>query len=287
MTSATVIEPESDSSARDAEPSAKLLKQTKCVTQATGGMASDQPESVGIDRDPLESRDCLQAANDVVGADAPEVEPLAAGDDGRQEFLRVGRGEDETGVRGRLFQRLQEGVCGRAGDLVRFVDDVDLRAKLGGRVADALPEIADVVDAAIAGRVDLDDIGRRTGVDGLAVRARVAGALARIVVQAVDGFGEHPRRRGFPGAARTAEEIGMGDPIEPDGVLQCADDVLLTDELIAVERLRAILAIQRRRGRGAGTRLGRLDCLGAGIAAGPSRPSLSPKSDGTIMRYLL
>ena len=83
---------------------------------------------------------------------------------------------------GRLFQRLEEGVCGRAGDLVRFVDDVDLGAKLGGRVADALPEIPDVVDAAVAGGVDLDDVRRGAGIDGHGssrMRCRGAGSGRR------------------------------------------------------------------------------------------------------------
>ena len=146
-------------------------------------------------------------------------------------------------MRGRLFQRLEEGVCGGAGDLVRFVDDVNLGAKLGRRVADAFAQIPDVIDAAVAGGIDLDEVGRRAGIDGHAVRASIAGALSRVLVQAVDRFGKHPRRRRFAGAARAAEEVGMGDSIEPDRVLQGADNVLLADELVAVERLRAILAV--------------------------------------------
>src|SRR5687768_24738 len=132
-------------------------------------MTRDQPKRVYLDRHPLERRDGLQATNNVFGADTSEVKPLAAGDNGRKEFLGVGGGQDESSVRGRLLQRLEEGVCGGASDLVRFVDDVHLRPKLSGRIADTLAEIPDVVDAAIAGRVDLDDIGRRTGVDGQAI----------------------------------------------------------------------------------------------------------------------
>ena len=44
----------------------------------------------------------------------------------------------------------------------------------------------------------------------------------------------------------------MSDPIEPDSVLQGTDDVLLTDQLVAVEGTGTILAIQRRRRRGDG-----------------------------------
>jgi hypothetical protein len=111
---------------RDCRTERQLFQETKCVTQATGGMTRDQPKRVSLDGHPLERRDGLQAANNVVGADASEVEPLAAGDNSWKELLRVGGGQDETSVRRRLFQRLEEGVCGCAGDLVRFVDDVDL-----------------------------------------------------------------------------------------------------------------------------------------------------------------
>jgi hypothetical protein len=111
---------------RDCRTERQLFQETKCVTQATGGMTRDQAKRVSLDRHALERRDGLQAANDVLGADASEVEPLAAGDNGWKELLGVGGGQDETSVRRRLFQRLEECVCGCAGDLVRFVDDVDL-----------------------------------------------------------------------------------------------------------------------------------------------------------------
>src|SRR5215207_2344282 len=106
-------------------------------------MTRDQPKRVDLNRHPLERRDRLQATNDVLGADASEVEPLAARDNGRKELLGIGGGEYETRVRRRLLQRLEEGVCGGASDLMRFVDDVHLRPKLSGRVADALAEIPD------------------------------------------------------------------------------------------------------------------------------------------------
>ena len=77
-------------------------------------------------------------ADHVIGADAPKVEPLAAGDDRREKFFGIGGCEDETSMRWRLFQRLEEGVGGCSGDLVRLVDDIDLRAELSGRVPDTL-----------------------------------------------------------------------------------------------------------------------------------------------------
>ena len=59
---------------------------------------------------------------------ALEVEALAAVDDRRHHLVRLGRGEHEDGVRGRLLERLQERVPGLAGEHVRLVEDVDLPA---------------------------------------------------------------------------------------------------------------------------------------------------------------
>ena len=164
-TASALISPGSSFCATAAEQ-CQMLEQTKRVTQAAGGMPGDDSAKRRPECDALAIGDSLQATHEIRDRDAPKVEPLAAGDDRRKEFLRVGGGEDEAGMGGRLFQRLEEGVRRRAGDLVRFVDDVDLGAKLRGRVADALPQIADVVDAAVAGGVDLDDVGRRAGIDG-------------------------------------------------------------------------------------------------------------------------
>ena len=135
----------------------------------------------------------------------------------------------------RLFQRVEEGICRGTGDLVRFVDDINLGAKLRGCVSDALPEIPDVVDAPVACCVDLDDVRGSAGIDGHAALACIAGAQGGVVLETIDRFGEHPSRRRLPGAARAAEKVGVGNSIEPNGVLQGADDVLLTDQLIAIK----------------------------------------------------
>ncbi len=154
-----------------------------------------------------------------------------------KKFFGVGRGEDEAGVRGRFFERLEKGVGGRAGDLVRLVDDVDLGWELRGGVAHAFAQIADIVDTAVAGGVDLDDVGGRVLVDGAAIGAGVARPLAGVGMEAVDGFGEEPGRRRLARAARTAEKICVRNAAERHRVAQRAHHVLLADELFGVERL--------------------------------------------------
>jgi hypothetical protein len=59
---------------------------------------------------------------------------------------------------------------------VRLVDDVDLVAAVDRREEGAFPQVAGVVDAAVAGRVDLDDVDRARAVgpcSQLSERARM------------------------------------------------------------------------------------------------------------------
>ena len=123
-----------------------------------------------------------------------------------------------------LFQRLEERVRGSAGDLMRLVDDVELRLEEGWRKPHPFPQLANVVDAAVAGGVDLDDVGRRAIVDRHAGRAIVAGTRIRIRIETVDRFREQASGGRFAGAPRTGEKVGMGYPIEPDRILQGTND---------------------------------------------------------------
>jgi hypothetical protein len=223
----------------------ELVEQAEGVAQAAGGVAGDDGQRLVGDRDRFVVGDGPQAADHGVGADAAEVEALAPGDDGRQQLFRIGRGEDEPGVDRRFFQRLEEGVGRRAGNLLRFVDDVELDVQLRRRVLDPFAQVANVVDAAIAGGVDFDDVGRRAARDGQAVDAGVAGATVWVGVEAIDRLGEEAGGRRLAGAPWAAKEIGVGDTIESDRVAQRPYDVFLPNQIVVVERLRPIFAIKR------------------------------------------
>jgi hypothetical protein len=73
-------------------------------------------------------------------------------------------------VRGRFLDQLQQCVPGGIGELVRLVEDVDLVAPLGGLKNDALPDLANVVDAALRGGVVRDKI--RQGREVLSERSQ-------------------------------------------------------------------------------------------------------------------
>ena len=63
----------------------------------------------------------------------------------------------------RLLDGLEQRVEGLAGDLVGFVDDEDLVAVARRLVAHVLAQLAHLVDAAVGGRVDLDDVHGAAG----------------------------------------------------------------------------------------------------------------------------
>ena len=83
---------------------------------------------------------------------------LAARADGLRNVLGLGGGHHEDDVVGRLFQGFEQRVEGGIGDLVRLVEDVDLVAVARGTIAGGVAQFADLVDAAVGGGVDLDDV---------------------------------------------------------------------------------------------------------------------------------
>ena len=130
----------------------------------------------------------------------------------------------------RLFQRLQEGVGGCVGQHVGFVDDINLALTLGRGEVHFLPDVAYLVDAPVAGGVQLDDVHELTAVDRPAVGAGVAG-VGVLNVEAVHGLGYDAGGGGLAAASGAAEQVGVGDPALFDRLAQCAGDVLLPDQL--------------------------------------------------------
>ena len=152
--------------------------------------------------------------------------------DRREDLVRLGRREDELHVRRRLLDHLQQRVERRRGDHVRLVDHVDLEPRRHRREERPLAQVAGVVDQAVRGRVDLDDVERarthrRQRDAGVALAARRRGRA----LLAVERTGEDAGARGLAAAARAAEQVGV---VDPAGVQRLADrpgDVLLADDL--------------------------------------------------------
>ena len=103
-----------------------------------------------------------------------QIELQAAAQNGDGDFLRVGCGEHEFEVFGRLFQRLQHGVKRRVGEHVHLVDHEDLEAPLHRLVHRLLQQALHLVHPAVGGSVQLDIVGKASAINFCARRANTA-----------------------------------------------------------------------------------------------------------------
>ena len=163
--------------------------------------------------------------------DRAQVEALAAGEDGGQDLVRLGGGEDEFHVRRRFLERLEQRVEGRVREHVDLVDVVDLELPAGGGEADGFAQVADLFDAVVRGAVDFQHVERAAFGDldadvlvGVEVGFRAVGAVERL--------GENAGGGGLAGAARADEKIGVGEALLGDGVAQGAHDVVLSEDVV-------------------------------------------------------
>ena len=176
-------------------------------------------QCVFIDGQSLRGRDRAQIRRDLFGPDPPEIKPLAPGEDGGGNFVDFGCRKYEQHVGGRLFQRLEERVECLLGEHVDFVDDIHLVRAPGGGIPDRLPQVADLLNTAVGGTVDLQNVEASPLGDLPAAFTRVVGILVHRGT-AVHCFREQSGRGGLPDAARPAEEIRVRDPLRRHGVPQ-------------------------------------------------------------------
>ncbi len=163
--------------------------------------------------------------------------------DGADDLLRLGGREDELHVRRRLFDHLQQGVEALRRDHVRLVDDVDLVARGRRREEGPVAQLAGVVDATVAGRVDLDDVdAARAAAREVAAALALTAGLRRRALLAVQAAREDARRGRLAAPTRAGEEVGVRDAVVRERLHERLGDVLLPDQV--GEPLRAVAAVE-------------------------------------------
>ena len=215
----------------------RLIEQRERIAHRAFGGARDDAERLGLDLDAFLFRDVGKMPHQHVGLDPAEIKTLAARQHRDRDFADFGGGEHEFGVLGRLFQRLQERVEGRRRQHVDFVDDVDLVAGAGRRIAHAVIDLADVVDAGMGGGVHFQHVHVPAFHDRLAVHAEVRHVDGRPLHRAIRLFvvqraGENPRRGGFADAADAGQDPGLRNPARFERVRDGADHGLLADQVV-------------------------------------------------------
>src|SRR6476619_5809988 len=101
----------------------------------------------------------------VVDPDPVKIEDLAAGKNGRDNFMAFGGSQNENGIARRFFQRFLEGVESRIRKHVNLIDDVDLVLSGLRRVTNLFYEVPDVFHGVVGSSIELVHIKRSVVVE--------------------------------------------------------------------------------------------------------------------------
>ena len=255
-----------------------LVEDRLGVSHAAVGQSRDEGQGVVIGLGSLCGDDAAQLGDDGRIGQPAKVVALRAADDRGRHLVGIGRGQDEDDVVGGLLDQLQQRVEGVRAEHVNLVDDVDPAAELGRRGQRPHHELAGVLDRAMAGGVDLDNVERASVPDRDACGAGVTRVAVGAEVGAVDRLGEDSGRRRLARPARADEQVGVRQPIAADGTLERGDDRVLADQLGESLRAEAPVQCAMRCGRRRGLDIG--NGLGCGHEEGYRTPIRTPPSAG-------
>ena len=129
------------------------------VAHAAVADARHQHQRGFVGLQPFGIGDPSQLIRDRLDPDRLQLEDLRARLDRRRNLLDLRRRHHEDDVGRRLLDRLQQRVEGAPGEPVDFVDQEHLVAVAGRRGAQpGDDDVADLVDAGVGRRVDLEDV---------------------------------------------------------------------------------------------------------------------------------
>jgi hypothetical protein len=168
-----------------------------------------------------------------------QIESLATAEDGRQNFLRLGRSENKFHVLWGLFQRLQKRVERGGRKHVHLVDEINFVTPFGRRIPNILAQLAYILDAVVAGAIDFDHV-ETVAAGNLATVIAQAAWRNRRAFDAVERLRQNSCRRSFANTARTDKKIRVRETVLCHRIFQRARDVSLADQI--VKRLRSILS---------------------------------------------
>ena len=212
----------------------RLIQQRQTVAHRTARRVAQHLQRGGLGLDTLLADDRREVPRHGSRWHLLEVELQAATQHSDRHLLRIGRGQDEAHVVGRLFQRLEHRVERMLGQHVHFIDHVDLVARVAGRVRGPLQQRHHVVHTAVAGGIHLDVVDEAAGVDRRAGVADVAGCgrhvTAAVEPGAVQRLGQDARQRGLADATRAGEQVGVVKLLAGQRMAERAHHVVLTDQ---------------------------------------------------------
>ncbi len=144
-----------------------------------------------------------------IGRDHAEGHLLAARRDGRHDLGHRARDQDEHDARGRLLDRLEQGVGRRPAQKPHVAQDVDLRLRAYGSEWHVLDQRTDLGYQVARGR--LRRIHMNIGM-GAVVHAHPLVHVPWLVLPRDHALGQHASRLGLARTGRSHKEIGVGEP---------------------------------------------------------------------------
>jgi hypothetical protein len=199
----------------------------KCIPQRPIGLLGYQVQGIGLVGYPFFLSNGFQVWNDIGHLYPPEIENLAAAEDGWKDLVLFGSGQDEFGVCRGFFQCFQEGIESLLAQHVHLINDVYLVLATLRCVAHLLYQRADIFYTVVGGGIQFVDIERGVFVETLARSTGAAGFGIRAQILAVDGAGKYAGAGGFAYTTRPAKEECLAQLFVADGILKGTRHMLL------------------------------------------------------------
>lgn len=139
-------------------PGDQLVEQRERVSRRAAACPNHQGQHAALSDHALFTAQLLDVLEHRGRRHQTERIVVRARADGAENLLGLGRREDELDVLRRLFDELQESVEPLRRHHVRLVEDEDLVTVAAGSERRPLAQVAGIVDAVVAGRIDLYDV---------------------------------------------------------------------------------------------------------------------------------
>ena len=221
----------------------QLVEHRQGVSHRAAARAHDEGQHALAHADVLLGAQAGQVRAEDVRRHQAERVVVCARANRADDALGFRRREDELDVLGRLLDELEQCIEALVRDHVGLVDDEDLVSVAHRRKGGALAQVAGIVNAAVRGRVDLDDVERAGAAGGqLTARFALAARSVRGTLRAVQAARQNARRGGLAASARPGEQVRVRHAIRAQRRLERLRHVFLTDHLI--KGVGAIPAIQ-------------------------------------------
>ena len=197
-----------------------LVEDGECISHTAVSLLCDEVERVGFGLITFLLGHPLQVFDGILHAHAHEVIHLATAQNGGQDAMLLGGGQDEYHIRGRFFECLEEGVEGGCGEHVHLVDDENLVLAHLWRNEHLLAKFSHFIHRVVACRIQLLYVHRALFIESLATLALAARITVGQGRKAVDRLGKDACAGGLAHSARSAEQVGMRQFARCDGILE-------------------------------------------------------------------